>query len=66
MIAGGNSWRPSETVVARHLADQTETRRRCLVPLRGDQGFQDLAFSIDGAPEIADLQFDTHIWLDMR
>ena len=35
-------------------------QRRSLVPLRGDHRFQDLAFVIDGPPEIAELAVDLH------
>src|ERR1700722_9638299 len=35
-------------------------QRRSLVPLRGDDRFQDLAFMVDGAPEIAELAVDLH------
>ena len=35
-------------------------QRRGLVPLRGDHRFQNLAFVIDGAPEIAELAVDLH------
>src|SRR5271169_1920835 len=35
-------------------------QRRSLVPLRSDDRFQNLAFMIDGAPEIAELAVDLH------
>ena len=35
-------------------------QRRCLVPLRGDHGFQNLAFVIDGTPQITELAIDLH------
>ena len=35
-------------------------QRRSLVPLRGDHRLQDLAFMVDGAPEIAELAVDLH------
>src|ERR1017187_4972202 len=35
-------------------------QRRSLVPLRGDHGFQDLAFVIDSSPEVAELAIDLH------
>ena len=35
-------------------------QRRSLVPLRGDHGFQELAFVIDSPPEIAGLAIDLH------
>src|ERR1035437_2700985 len=35
-------------------------QRRSLVPLRSDHGLQDLAFMIDGSPEIAALSIDLH------
>ena len=35
-------------------------QRRRLAALRGDDRFQDLAFMIDGAPEIAELAVDLH------
>src|SRR5271166_562470 len=34
--------------------------RRGLVPLRSDHRLQDLAFMVDGAPEIAELAVDLH------
>ena len=34
--------------------------RRCLVPLRRDHRFQNLAFMIDRPPEIAELAVDLH------
>jgi hypothetical protein len=43
-----------KSAVFLHGALQKPQRRR-LVPLRGDHRFQDLAFMIDGAPEIAEL-----------
>src|SRR5271168_905589 len=35
-------------------------QRRSLVPLRSDDRFQNLAFMIDGAPEIAEFAVDLH------
>ena len=35
-------------------------QRRGLVPLRRDDRFQDLAFMVDSAPEIAELAVDLH------
>src|SRR5271157_365468 len=35
-------------------------QRRGLIPLRGDHRFQNLAFMIDGAPEIAELAVDLY------
>jgi hypothetical protein len=35
-------------------------QRRGLVPLRRDDHFQDLAFMVDSAPEIAELAVDLH------
>src|SRR5271165_5318829 len=35
-------------------------QRRSLVPLRSDDRFQNIAFMIDGAPEIAELAVDLH------
>ena len=37
-----------------------ELQRRGLVTLRSDDRFQDLAFMVDGAPEIAKLAVDPH------
>ena len=34
--------------------------RRNLIPLRGDHGFQNLAFVIDRPPQIAELAIDLH------
>src|SRR5271163_3465363 len=43
------------------LHDAPEKReRRSLIPLRGDDGFQNLAFVIDGTPEVAELAVDLH------
>jgi hypothetical protein len=41
------------------LAHQFE--RRCLMPLGLDQGFQNLSFAIDGAPEIDQASIDLQI-----
>src|SRR5271167_3387313 len=43
------------------LHDALEKLQRCgLVPLRSDHRLQDLAFMVDGAPEIAELAVDLH------
>jgi len=35
-------------------------QRRSLIPLRRDHRLQDLAFMVDGTPEIAELAVDPH------
>ena len=47
--------------LATFLYDALHKLERCgLVPLRGDHGFQNLAFVIDSPPKIAELAVDLH------
>src|SRR5271155_4182502 len=49
---------PGSTILLHDALQKLEGRS--LVPLRGDHGFQNLAFVIDSPPEIAELAVDLH------